>query len=28
VRIREHPITRDKIMAGLKALKARGGQTA
>jgi CO/xanthine dehydrogenase Mo-binding subunit len=28
VRIREHPITREKIMAGLKALKARGGQTA
>jgi xanthine dehydrogenase molybdenum-binding subunit len=24
VRIREHPITREKIMAGLKALKARG----
>jgi len=28
VRIREHPITRDKIMAGLKALRAGGGQTA
>ena len=28
VRIREHPITREKIMAGLKALKARGGPTA
>ena len=28
VRIREHPITREKIMAGLKALKATGGQIA
>ena len=28
VRIREHPITREKIMAGLKALKAGGGQIA
>ncbi len=28
VRIREHPITREKIMAGLKELKARGGTIA
>src|SRR5258705_284132 len=28
VRIREHPITRDKIMAGPKAVKTRGGETA
>jgi CO/xanthine dehydrogenase Mo-binding subunit len=28
VRIREHPITREKIMAGLKALKAQGRTTA
>jgi CO/xanthine dehydrogenase Mo-binding subunit len=27
VRIREHPITREKIMAGLKALKGRGETT-
>jgi CO/xanthine dehydrogenase Mo-binding subunit len=28
VRMREHPITKEKIMAGLVALKKRGGQTA
>ncbi len=28
VRIREHPITCEKIMAGLKALKAQGRTTA
>ena len=27
VRIREHPITKDKIAAGLKALRARGART-
>jgi xanthine dehydrogenase YagR molybdenum-binding subunit len=28
VRVREHPISRDKILAGLKAMRARGGVTA